>query len=132
MSNDICISLKVNTYQAYLKDSFSRVAVDFLRAERMGFKFAAKIVRGAYMFQVIASLNAGNRGESLRYQERDRALDHGYDDPIQPNLQSTHNNYDNIVAKLLSEVPKHSCRLMVASHNENSIRNAVTKLFLLI
>lgn len=69
-----------NTYQCYLNDTFARVAIDFLRAEREGFKFAAKIVRGAYMFQ-----------------ERDRAEQLGYKDPIQPTVEATHENYNAVV-----------------------------------
>eukprot|EP00658_Telonema_sp_P-2_P031486 TRINITY_DN23549_c0_g1_i2.p1 TRINITY_DN23549_c0_g1~~TRINITY_DN23549_c0_g1_i2.p1 ORF type:complete len:349 (-),score=98.92 TRINITY_DN23549_c0_g1_i2:303-1247(-) len=97
-----------NTYQCYLRDAFPRVAVDFLRAEREGFKFAAKLVRGAYMFQ-----------------ERDRAKELGYKDPVHADLDATHRNYDAVVARLISMVPRTGCRLMIASHNEVSINKAV-------
>jgi len=100
-----------NTYQCYLSDSMSRVAIDFTRSQREGFKFAAKIVRGAYMFQ-----------------ERDRAAELGYKDPIQPRLSKTHANYDAIVAKLVDEVPANACRIMIASHNEKSIKTVVEQM----
>lgn len=38
-----------NTYQAYLKGSYSRMAEDMERARREGYIFAAKLVRGAYV-----------------------------------------------------------------------------------
>jgi len=100
-----------NTYQCYLQDSMSRVAIDFLRSQREGFKFAAKVVRGAYMFQ-----------------ERDRAAELGYKDPIQPSLAQTHSNYNAIVRKLIAEVPTSKCRLMIASHNEKSIKSTVEQM----
>jgi proline dehydrogenase len=62
-----------NTYQCYLRDSHARVLLDLERSRREGFTFAAKIVRGAYMVQ-----------------ERKRAKDMDYQDPIMPNLQATH------------------------------------------
>merc|ERR1711904_640561 len=40
-----------NTYQCYLVKAKERVRNDLRRAEREGFYFAAKLVRGAYMVQ---------------------------------------------------------------------------------
>ena len=65
-----------NTYQCYLHDSESRVRLDLERSRREGFVFAAKAVRGAYMVQ-----------------ERRRAAEMTYEDPIQPTLQATHDKY---------------------------------------
>ena len=38
-----------NTYQLYLTDSHDRVHTDMLKAQRGGYHFACKVVRGAYM-----------------------------------------------------------------------------------
>lgn len=65
-----------STYQAYLKDSLSRLETDIRRARKEGFKFAAKLVRGAYMVA-----------------ERKRANELGITDPVQPDLKHTHTNY---------------------------------------
>lgn len=64
------------TYQAYLKDATQRLQIDIRRARKENFKFAAKIVRGAYMIA-----------------ERRRAEELGIEDPIQPDLENTHKNY---------------------------------------
>lgn len=92
-----------NTYQCYLKDSHARLTVDLERAKVEDYKFAAKLVRGAYMVQ-----------------ERKRALDHGYADPIQPSIEATHDNYNSCVELLLKNNDRAS--FMVASHNETSTK----------
>jgi len=61
-----------NTYQAYLVDCHDRLKIDMERAKREGFIFAAKLVRGAYLVE-----------------ERQRAKEYGYADPINPDLEST-------------------------------------------
>ncbi|TYZ59638.1 hypothetical protein PybrP1_003752 [[Pythium] brassicae (nom. inval.)] len=95
-----------NTFQCYLKIASDRVDIDLERARRENFRFACKLVRGAYMVQ-----------------ERKRARDLGYPDPIHDSLAATHANYDAQVAKLLAHNAIAS--FMVASHNEDSVKKTV-------
>lgn len=77
-------------------------------ARREGFKFACKLVRGAYM-----------------EQERSRAEAYQYPDPIHETKQDTDNCYNDMLGHVLQEVREHGANLMVASHNENSVRTAI-------
>ena len=65
-------ALVFNTYQCYLKEALDMVSKDVKRAEKHGYYFACKLVRGAYM-----------------EQERKRATKLGYDDPINPSYEAT-------------------------------------------
>ncbi len=60
-----------------LQDSRARITIDMERARREGFKFGAKLVRGAYMFM-----------------ENARAKQKGFPSPVWPSKQDTHDNYD--------------------------------------
>lgn len=73
-------------------------------ARREGFKFGAKVVRGAYIDQ-----------------EKARAKVMGYEDPIHPNYQATCDSYDKVVSTILGEVRKSGANVVVASHNEESV-----------
>ena len=94
----------LNTYQCYLKDAYNSVETDMELARREGFKFGAKIVRGAYM-----------------EQEKARAQAMNYEDPIHPNYQTTCENYDKVVGTILEEVKKSGANIVVATHNEDSV-----------
>ena len=61
-----------NTYQMYLKSSFTKLVNDLQEAESKGYGLGVKIVRGAYMVQ-----------------ERKRALNLNYPSPIQDNIEET-------------------------------------------
>ncbi|XP_066871149.1 proline dehydrogenase 1, mitochondrial isoform X4 [Kogia breviceps] len=95
-----------NTYQCYLKDTYDNVTLDVELARREGWCFGAKLVRGAYMAQ-----------------ERARALEIGYEDPINPTYEATNTMYHRCLNYVLEEL-KHNARaaVMVASHNEDTVR----------
>lgn len=59
-----------------LQEAFDSLSVDVELSRRQGWRFAAKLVRGAYM-----------------YQERERAQELGYDDPINPTYEATNRMY---------------------------------------
>lgn len=84
------------------------IHVDMELARREGFYFGAKLVRGAYM-----------------EQERLRALAAGYDDPIHSSYEDTDKCYNAVLSAVLEEVRWRGANVMVASHNEGSIRHAV-------
>jgi proline dehydrogenase len=102
-----------NTYQCYLKDAATRVEIDLDRAKRNNYHFAAKLVRGAYMVA-----------------ERQRAKEMGYESPIHDTIEDTHNCYNNLMQKLIEDqhTNKTSGEVMVASHNKDSIEQAVALL----
>ncbi|XP_004592136.2 proline dehydrogenase 1, mitochondrial [Ochotona princeps] len=95
-----------NTYQCYLKDAYDNVTLDVELARREGWCFGAKLVRGAYMAQ-----------------ERARAVEVGYEDPINPTYEATNTMYHRCLDYVLEEL-KHNPRaeVMVASHNEDTVR----------
>lgn len=66
-----CLNICVN-----LQEAFDAVSVDVELSRREGWHFAAKLVRGAYM-----------------HQERERAKELGYEDPINPDYESTNRMY---------------------------------------
>jgi proline dehydrogenase len=61
-----------NTYQLYLKDSYSRLQQDITRAQSRNIMLGAKLVRGAYMVSEAA-----------------RAEEHRYENPILPSIDDT-------------------------------------------
>ncbi|KAJ3605082.1 hypothetical protein NHX12_027132 [Muraenolepis orangiensis] len=101
-----------NTYQCYLKEAYDNVIVDVELARREGWRFGAKLVRGAYM-----------------YQERERAREIGYDDPINPDYEATNRMYHKCLEFILEEI-EHNRRanVMVASHNEDTVRFTLHKM----
>ncbi|KAM6377892.1 LOW QUALITY PROTEIN: proline dehydrogenase 1, mitochondrial-like [Pluvialis apricaria] len=95
-----------NTYQCYLKEAYDNVTVDVELSRREGWHFGTKLVRGAYM-----------------EQERERAAQIGYEDPINPTYEKTNEMYHRCLDYILEEI-KHSrkANLMVASHNEDTVK----------
>ncbi|KFM26850.1 Proline dehydrogenase 1, mitochondrial [Auxenochlorella protothecoides] len=96
------------TYQCYLKDALPRLAFDLERARRGGYRFGAKLVRGAYMVV-----------------ERRRAAELGVPSPIHDSLAATHESYDACVAEVMAHVADEGAGMMVATHNQASIEAAV-------
>lgn len=100
------------TYQMYLQDSFSRLMTDMTRAERQGFYFAAKLVRGAYMVL-----------------ERKRAKELNLPDPIFPTIEHTHANYHKGMEEVLERIANgKAVEVMFATHNQRSIIRALEKM----
>ncbi|XP_055295283.1 proline dehydrogenase 1, mitochondrial isoform X2 [Sitodiplosis mosellana] len=108
-----------NTYQCYLKEAFNEVCMDLEQSKRQNFYFGAKLVRGAYM-----------------EQERERAAALGYTDPINPNYEATTEMYHKTLTeclrriKLLKDKGEDAKKIgiMVASHNEDTVRFAIEKM----
>ncbi|XP_058388190.1 proline dehydrogenase 1, mitochondrial isoform X2 [Diceros bicornis minor] len=94
------------TYQCYLKDAYDNVTLDVQLARREGWCFGAKLVRGAYMAQ-----------------ERARAVEIGYEDPINPTYEATSAMYHRCLDYVLEELMHNAkAEVMVASHNEDTVR----------
>uniref|UniRef100_A0A1A9Z1Q4 Proline dehydrogenase n=1 Tax=Glossina pallidipes TaxID=7398 RepID=A0A1A9Z1Q4_GLOPL len=108
-----------NTYQCYLREAFREVTTDLEQAKRQNFYFGAKLVRGAYM-----------------EQERARAEALGYPDPINPNFDATTESYHKTLTECLRRIKilkdcgedAKKIGIMVASHNEDTVRYAIQKM----
>ncbi|KAK5852087.1 hypothetical protein PBY51_023588 [Eleginops maclovinus] len=101
-----------NTYQCYLKDAYDNVTVDVELSRREGWYFGAKLVRGAYM-----------------YQERDRAKEIGYEDPINPDYEATNRMYHKCLEYMLEEIDhSRKANIMVATHNEDTVKYTLEKM----
>merc|ERR1719244_1499291 len=104
-----------NTYQCYLKEAHRNLVDDLEQANRQDFFFGAKLVRGAYM-----------------EQERSRAEALNYPDPINENFEATSAMYHKCLTECMFRIqelkqlgePKR-IGIMVASHNEDTIRYAI-------
>lgn len=108
-----------NTYQCYLREAYREVNTDLEQAKRQNFYFGAKLVRGAYM-----------------EQERARASALGYSDPVNPNYEATTEMYHKTLTECLRRIKilkdngddAKKIGIMVASHNEDTVRYAIEKM----
>ncbi|XP_065363706.1 proline dehydrogenase 1, mitochondrial isoform X2 [Calliphora vicina] len=108
-----------NTYQCYLREAYQEVNTDLEQAKRQNFYFGAKLVRGAYM-----------------EQERARASALGYSDPVNPNYEATTDMYHKTLTECLRRIKiikdsgddAKKIGIMVASHNEDTVRYAIEKM----
>ena len=90
-----------NTYQIYRHDKLASLKADFYLAETDGFYLGAKLVRGAYM-----------------EIERERAKEHGYPSPIQPNKEACDRDYNDSIIFCLDHLDR--IAFMAGTHNEKS------------
>ena len=97
-----------NTYQTYMRNCGRRLDLDIQRAEREGFAFGAKLVRGAYLVL-----------------ERERAQRLGYPDPIHPDIGATTRSFHAGIDQMLRCVARGGGGLMVASHNRESVAHTL-------
>lgn len=108
-----------NTYQCYLKNTYKEVCTDLEQAKRQNFYFGAKLVRGAYI-----------------EQERARAAALGYEDPTNPSFEATTEMYHKTLTECLrririlkdSNIDPKKIAIMVASHNEDTVRFAIEQM----
>jgi len=68
-----------NTYQCYLKSTFTNFVTDLEHTKRDNFYFGGKFVRGAYLDL-----------------ERSRSKEFDYPDPVQPDFPSTSKSYHRV------------------------------------
>mmetsp|Transcript_614 Transcript_614/g.1066 ORF Transcript_614/g.1066 Transcript_614/m.1066 type:complete len:534 (+) Transcript_614:28-1629(+) len=98
-----------STYQMYLKDTKHRLDVDLDRALNGNYKFAAKLVRGAYMDL-----------------ERSIGMETGLGDPVNESIEITHRAYNDAVYKLIRFIAQgRPIEVMIASHNQQSVEYAL-------
>ena len=102
-------ALVYNTAQLYRHDRFQQLKDALALAQKEGFIYGVKIVRGAYM-----------------EKERERAARNGYADPIQPNKSATDRDYNASVDLILSNLDHMA--VVFGTHNENSIKLAAEKM----
>uniref|UniRef100_A0A095A067 Proline dehydrogenase n=1 Tax=Schistosoma haematobium TaxID=6185 RepID=A0A095A067_SCHHA len=101
------------TYQCYLKEALESLTQDLNHAATENFYFGAKLVRGAYMDQ-----------------ERARAKELGYEDPICSDFNATTAMYESCLEEVFKAIKKRrsgQVSVMIASHNEDTVRYALKK-----
>ena len=92
-----------NTYQLYRRDALARLREDAARADREGFAFGAKLVRGAYRMQEPAGV-------------------------VFDTIDGTHGSYDAGVEFLVERAVQGSGAVFVATHNQVSVTRALERL----
>ncbi|XP_040591435.1 hydroxyproline dehydrogenase isoform X3 [Mesocricetus auratus] len=96
------------------QETQERLERDAEAAHKAGLAFGVKLVRGAYL-------------------EKERAMTqlHGKEDCTQPDYEATSRSYSRCLELVLRRVSRHGppCHLMVASHNEESVRQATKRMW---
>lgn len=102
-----------NTYQCYLKESRSLLLEALRLSETEGFCLGVKLVRGAYMDK-----------------ERKLAEKQGRPDPVHKCWEDTNDSYNGSMDVMLEDISKNpeSYRIIVATHNEESVRRAAKRM----
>ncbi|BDD10605.1 proline dehydrogenase [Fulvitalea axinellae] len=90
-----------NTFQMYRTNMLERLSEAVSKAEKDGYYFGAKLVRGAYM-----------------EKERERAEEKGYADPIMPNHEATNKQFDDGIRLCFEH--RDFVSVACCSHNESS------------
>ncbi len=90
-----------NTFQMYRHDRLAYLDESYKMAQEGGYFLGAKFVRGAYM-----------------EIERERAGIKGYQDPIQPDKETTDKDYDAALIYCLERID--NIKIFNGTHNENS------------
>lgn len=98
-NQDKCIVY--NTFQMYRHDRFAYIEKSIEKAKHGGYKFGAKLVRGAYM-----------------EKERDRAAEMEYPSPIQQDKNSTDKHFNQGLHLLIDNLEV--CYFCCGTHNEES------------
>jgi proline dehydrogenase len=100
----ICNKSKVivyNTFQLYLRDRLEFLKTSIANGEKGAYHVGAKLVRGAYM-----------------EKEGKRAIEKGYENPIQASKADTDNDYDTALKICLQNINRMG--LCAGTHNEDS------------
>jgi len=116
-----------NTYQTYLKGMHGRVLRDLERSKQEGWRFGAKVVRGAYMVS-----------------EREKAQKRGQESPVCETYEDTEANYHRAIDSMLEHnvatsggpSPEADCgpgrsaaaEILIASHNRGSIEHVLRRM----
>ncbi|KAJ8245871.1 hypothetical protein GJAV_G00261200 [Gymnothorax javanicus] len=102
-----------NTYQCYLKESRSLLLDAVDQSVKQSFCFGVKLVRGAYMDK-----------------ERKLANQEGRPDPIHQSWEHTNDSYNGSLDVMLDLISQHPgrYRIIVATHNEVSVKRAVSRM----
>lgn len=98
-----------NTVQHYRHDRLQFLGDCIETAKERKFILGVKLVRGAYM-----------------EKERNRAAEHGYASPIQPNKAASDKDFDAAVSLCMDHL--NCVSVLIASHNEKSNMLAVNKM----
>ncbi|XP_043958863.1 hydroxyproline dehydrogenase isoform X1 [Gambusia affinis] len=102
-----------NTYQCYLKDSRALLLEGLHLSQAEGFCFGVKLVRGAYM------------DKERKLAEKECRVD-----PIHPSWEETNKSYNGCLDVMMDAIAQKPdrYRIIVATHNEESVRRAAKRM----